>query len=104
MVIGPGVAGGSVGDMQSRRRFEETDGDVAESDSAELFRGNDEERDLFRIEILRRLAPVGAGRAGFLERRGGDEISGIFGLLSEPARVALLGSRTHFYVTPKGHT
>src|SRR5260370_16352859 len=77
MVIGAGVAGDTVSDMQSRRRFEETDGDVAEPDSAELFRGNDEERDLFRIEILRRLAPAGPGPPVFLTRRGDDKNSGI---------------------------
>src|ERR1700682_5869598 len=85
MVIGAGVAGDTVGDMQPRRRFEETDGDVAEPDSAEPLRGNDEEREFLRIEILRRLAPVGAGTAGLLEGRGGNEISGIFGILSVTA-------------------
>src|SRR5258708_24600550 len=85
MVIGAGVAGDTIGDVQSRRRFEETDGDVAELKPAELFRGNDEERDFLRIEILRRLAAVGAGTTGLLEGRGRNEISGIFGLLSVTA-------------------
>src|ERR1700730_1451490 len=99
MVIGAGVAGDTVGDMQPRRRFEETDGDVAEPDSAEPLGGNDEERDFLRIEILRRFAPVGAGTAGLLEGRGGNEISGIFGILSVTAGEAPPGGGETVWVS-----
>ncbi len=53
------------------------------------------------FEILRRLAAVGAGRAGFLERRGGNEIAGMFGLRSEPAGIALVGRRNDLGVERK---
>src|SRR6202011_2683140 len=89
MVVRACVAGDTIGDMQRRRRFEETDGDVAKFDSAKLFRRNDEKRDFFRVEILVRLAAVGLRTPWLLEGRGGNEIAGIFGVRSVTAGKAV---------------